>query len=57
MSCTCSRVGGGGGGGGCGGGGVGGLLSDPRAVVVLVGVVAIQGSDGEMMRDQCSESL
>lgn len=35
----------------------GGLLSDHRAVVVLVGVVAIQGSDGEMMRDQCSESL
>lgn len=37
--------------------GGGWLLSDPRAAVVLVGVVAIQGSDGEMMRDQCSESL
>lgn len=37
--------------------GGGGLLSDHRAVFVLVGVVAIQGSDGEMMRDQCSESL
>lgn len=36
---------------------VGGVLSDHRAVFVLVGVVAIQGSDGEMMRDQCSESL
>lgn len=35
----------------------GGLLSDHRAAFVLVGVVAIQGSDGEMMRDQCSESL
>lgn len=35
----------------------GGLLSDHRAVFVLVGVVAIQGSDGEMMRDQCGESL
>ena len=31
---------------------VGGLLSGHRAVVELVGVVAIQGLDGEMMRDQ-----
>lgn len=30
------------------------LLSDHKVAFVFAGVVAIQGSDGEMMRDLCS---